>query len=262
MSLLDSIILGIVQGLTEFLPVSSSGHLVIFQNILGLDEPGVTLEVLLHFGTLLSILWVFRKDFQELLKFASDPLQRRFLILLIIGTVATGAIALLLHPYIVFAFGSTLVVGFLLLITGVILWIINIIPERGKKVDSMSNLDAVWIGVFQGMAIFPGISRSGSTIFGALWRGLDRATAVKYSFILTAPAILGATLLEARGLYLEGVTPPVMINYMVGMVVAFIFGVLAIKTFIRLLQNKKFHYFSYYCWAVGSGIILFTLFKA
>lgn len=259
MTLFDSIILGIVQGLTEFLPVSSSGHLVIFQRFLGLEEPGVTLEVLLHFGTLLSIVWVFKSDFLQLLKFRTDPVQRRFLVLLIIGTAATGVIGFLLRPYVINAFASTMVVGFLLLVTGVILWIINLLTAGRKEIETMENLDAIWIGVFQGLAIFPGISRSGSTILGALWRGLDRATAVRYSFILTVPAILGATLWEARELDAGELTGSLILNYAAGMATAFIFGIVAIKVFISLLQKKKFNYFSYYCWIVGSGTIVLSL---
>ncbi len=259
MTLIDSIILGIVQGLTEFLPVSSSGHLVIFQRFLQLDDPGVTLEVLLHFGTLLSIFWVFRKDFIELISLYHNPQQRRFLLLLIIGVIPTGLMGLVFKSSVEQAFQSSLFVGIMLLVTGFLLWLITRLPQGGKDIKRMRPLDAFWIGIMQGLAVIPGISRSGSTIVGALWRGLDRATAVRYSFMLASPVILGATILEIRDLYTVGIEGVMLWNYLIGGLFAFIFGVIAIKFFINLLERKRFHYFSYYCWLAGSITIILSL---
>ncbi|MEW5785986.1 MAG: undecaprenyl-diphosphate phosphatase [Bacillota bacterium] len=255
MNLFDAIILGLVQGLTEFLPVSSSGHLVIFQDILGMDEPGVTLEILLHFGTLLSVLWVFGRDFLDLLRFPKDTVQRRFLLLLLVGVIPTALMAFLLGDHVALLFKSTLVVGIMLLVTGGILKLLTILPAGEKNVSIMGFKDALWVGLLQGLAVIPGISRSGSTITAALWRGLDRATAVRYSFMLAAPVIFGATLLEARNMLAMGVDSSLLVNYLVGGLVAFLAGVLAIKTFINLLKQQKFHYFAYYCWAAGALII-------
>ncbi len=261
MSLWEASLLGLIQGLTEFLPVSSSGHLVIFQDLLGLDEPGVTLEVLLHFGTLFSVLWVFGKDFLALLNLRADRKQRYFVFMLIIGLTVTGVIGLLFNNYIGLFFKSTLLVGFMLLVTGGILMLLTIIPIGEKRVADMEVKDAFWIGLLQGFAVIPGISRSGSTIMAALWRGLDRETAVKYSFMLAAPVIFGATLLELREMIVFGIERAMIFNYLVGGLVAFLAGVAAIKVFIRLLSRQKFHYFAYYCWAVGGLVIIMSLIR-
>ena len=125
----------------------------------------------------------------------------------------------------------------------------------------MKVKDAFWIGLLQGLAIIPGISRSGSTIMAALWRGLERETAVKYSFMLAAPVIFGATLLELREMIIFGIERAMIFNYFIGGLVAFLAGVAAIKVFIRLLSRQKFHYFAYYCWAVGSLVIIVSLLR-
>ncbi|HPZ11115.1 MAG TPA: undecaprenyl-diphosphate phosphatase [Bacillota bacterium] len=255
MSLIKTIILGVVQGLTEFLPVSSSGHLVICQRLFGLESAGVTLEVLLHFGTLLAVFWVFWRDFLDLLKFPRDAVQRRFLLLLILGCIPTALIGFFLGDFIESIFHSLLLTGAALIVTGGILKLLTLLPEGSKDVTAMRPIDALWIGLLQGIAVIPGISRSGSTITAALWRGLERATAVRYSFMLAAPVILGATLLEIKEMFSAGIEKTLLLDYAAGTVTAFICGVLAIRLFIRLLQQKKFHYFAYYCWALGAAAI-------
>lgn len=262
MSIFEAIILGLIQGLTEFLPVSSSGHLVVFQEILGMKEPGVTLEVLLHFGTLFSVIWVFRKDFKELFLFWRDQKQQYFLFMILCGVAVTAAIGLFFNNYVDILFKSTLLVGFMLLVTGTILKLLTIIPRGEKNVTTMKVSDAVWIGLLQGLAIIPGISRSGSTIMAALWRGLDNETAVRYSFMLSAPVILGATLLEIKDLIIVGIEQHMLVNYIIGGLVSFLAGVFAIKVFIRLLTGKKLHYFSYYCWIVGCLVIGLSLWRS
>ncbi|MGM0689493.1 MAG: undecaprenyl-diphosphate phosphatase [Bacillota bacterium] len=261
MTLWEAALLGLIQGLTEFLPVSSSGHLVIFQDLLGLDEPGVTLEVLLHFGTLFSVLWVFGKDFQALMDYRKDRQQRYFLFMLFVGLIVTGMIGLFFSTFVGLLFKSTLLVGIMLLLTGGILKILTIIPIGKKSIEDMKAGDAVWIGLLQGFAVLPGISRSGSTIMAALWRGLDRETAVKYSFMLAAPVIFGAALLELKEMIVLGIERVMILNYFVGGLVAFLAGVTAIKVFIRLLLRQKFHYFAYYCWSVGSLVIIVSLLR-
>ncbi len=256
MSLIKAILLGIIQGLTEFLPVSSSGHLVIFQRILGIEGAGVTLEVLLHFGTLLAVFWVFRRDFLDLLKFPKDTVQRRFLLLLIIGCIPTALIGYFLGDFIESIFHSLLLTGAALVVTGIILKLLTLLPEGKKDITSMQPLDALWVGLLQGVAVIPGISRSGSTITAALWRGLDRATAVRYSFMLAAPVIFGATLLEVKDMIKVGIEKTLLLDYTAGTVAACICGILAIRLFIRLLQQKKFHYFAYYCWVAGVAVII------
>lgn len=256
MSLWEVLLLGLVQGLTEFLPVSSSGHLVIFQNILELEEPGVTLEVLLHFGTLISVLTVFRKDFLALFYVFKDKQQGHFLILLLTGTLVTGLVGLLFRDYLELAFKSTILVGFMLLITGTLLFLLAYLPVGSRKMDQMKLKDAALIGLIQSLAIIPGISRSGSTIFGSIWRGLDRETAVRYSFMLAVPVIFGATLLETKHFFSTSFDIKLLIYYLAGALTAFISGLFAIKTFIKLLTRNKLHYFSFYCWVLGILVII------
>jgi undecaprenyl-diphosphatase len=258
-SLLEAILLGLIQGLTEFLPVSSSGHLVVFQNLLGLREPGVTLEVLLHFGTLLSVLYIFRKDFVALFGFIKDKEQRHLLLMLAIGVAVTGIIGLTVRDFVETAFKSTLLVGFMLIVTGGLLLLLTYIQVGTKNINEMKYSDALLIGFMQALAIIPGISRSGSTIVSALWRGLNRESAIRYSFMMAVPVIMGATIIETKNLFVTGIDTSMLMNYVLGGLTAFISGIIAIKTFIKLLARNKFHYFAYYCWALGLMIIIYFL---
>ncbi|MGI5823131.1 MAG: undecaprenyl-diphosphate phosphatase [Dethiobacteria bacterium] len=244
--------LGLLQGLTEFLPVSSSGHLVIAQNFLGIKQPGVTLEVMVHFGTLLSIIWVFRRDILQLLTGVfSDTKERRFGVLLLWGLVPTGIMGVFLGSFFTSIFEQPHFVGLALLVTGFIILAISKIEVKAKGVKKMNARDALIIGLFQGIAIIPGITRSGSTILGALWRGLDRETAVRYSFLLALPVIAGATLLEMKDFLGATANLVVFYPYLVATLVAFIAGIFAITLFIKLLNAGRFYYMAYYCWGLG-----------
>lgn len=262
MGLVEAIFLGVLQGLTEFLPVSSSGHLVLVQTFMGVKMPGVTFEVIVHAGTLLSIIWVFWRDVYNLVSgIRKSAQQQKLFLLLMIGTVPAGLLGILLGPFFKSIFERPLVVGFMLLITGFIVWLISGLGKYpgNRALREMGWKDAMIIGLFQGMAIIPGISRSGSTIFGALLRDLNRETAVRFSFLLALPAIAGATVLELTEWLKAGGWPEDMLIYLVGALFAFASGVLAIRTFIKLLSAGKFHYFSYYCWLVGAFTIIYLL---
>ncbi len=261
MNYLKSALMGLVQGLTEFLPVSSSGHLVIFKDLLGLEQPGITLEIWLHVSTLLAVLLVFRKDFVRLGQFYRDREQRKFLFRLILGSIPAALLGLLLSDYAESLFRSTLVVGCMLLITGTLLKLLTILPIGKKRLEEMSPVDALFIGLAQGIAIIPGISRSGSTIAGAVFRGLEPGSAIRYSFMLSAPAIAGAALWELRGFSFAGMGNEMLLSYAISGAVAFFSGVLAIKIFINLLKEKKFHYFAYYCWGMGVLTIILSRLK-
>ncbi len=261
MSYLEGAILGLVQGLTEFLPVSSSGHLVIFKDLLGLKQPGITLEVLLHVSTLLAVLFVFRRDFVKLLQFWKYGEHKHFLWMLVLGSIPTAILGLLLSDYIEMLFQSTLAVGFMLLITGLILRLLTVLPAGNKDLSRMGPWDALFIGLAQGIAVVPGISRSGSTIAGAIFRGLEPESAVRYSFMLSTPAIAGAALWESRHIGLGGIGGAALGSYALAAAVACLSGVLAIKLFINLLKGNKFHYFSYYCWGAGLLIIALSLMR-
>ncbi|RJX24682.1 MAG: undecaprenyl-diphosphate phosphatase [Dethiobacter sp.] len=259
MNYLEAILLGLLQGLTEFLPVSSSGHLVLAQSFLNIKQPGVTFEVMVHFGTLMSIIRVFRKDLCSLFRsFKSKMEERKFLVLLIIGSIPTGLMGILLQSFFIGIFDKPLIVGFMLLITGFIVLAISRVNINTKTIKNMNIWDAVVIGIFQGIAIIPGITRSGSTILGALCRGLNRDTAIRYSFLLALPAIAGATILELRNLLKFVESPEFFFPNVLAMLTAFFSGILAITVFINLLKRGKFHYIAYYCWFLGILTVLYS----
>jgi len=252
MTTFQAIILGLLQGLTEFLPVSSSGHLVLMQNIFGITEGGLTFDILVHFGTLIAIFIVY---WQEIISLIKNPFQK-MTYLIIIGTVPTALIGFTFKPYFEKLFESVLAVGISLIITGFILWIADHYYGGYKNEKNTSWLDALIIGLAQGVAITPGISRSGITISSGLIRGLDREMAAKYSFLVSIPAIFGANLLEAKEILKTGVQINNNLAYILGPLVAAVSGVIAIKVLLKLLQTGKLKYFSYYVWFLGTIAIL------
>ncbi|MBZ4646372.1 MAG: undecaprenyl-diphosphatase UppP [Clostridia bacterium] len=273
-----AIILGIVQGLTEFLPVSSSGHLVIFQELFGMNEleqSHLLFDTLLHFGTLLSICLVYSKDIYHLIKeffemmadipkgninINSSP-YRRMVMLLITATIPAVIIGFLFKDAFETMFKSIRVVGFTLLFTGFLLWITSKLIPGSKDEKNVKYSNAFVIGLFQSLAITPGISRSGSTIVGALLNGLKKEFAVKFSFLMSIPAILGAAVLQVPDLMKQGFNSTDVFSYTAGTLAAAITGFIAIKFLINLLNRGKFYLFSYYCWTVGIFIIIYSLLK-
>ena len=270
LSYLQSILLGLVQGLTELLPVSSSGHLAIFKRILGADAltTTLTMDILLHVGTLVAVFLVYYKDIWELIReffcMLWDLLRgkpdfkspyRRFVLMVIIGSIPAGIVGVLLKD----AIGTLplLCVGLALFVTAVLLWLSDRLPKGKKTMATASYPSALFVGLFQGVAILPGISRSGSTIVGACTAGYTREFAVKYSFILSIPAILGAALLDAVDVVQSGTLGIAFGPALAGMAVAAISGFLAIRWLLKLVQNSKFHYFSYYC--VIAGVLAIIL---
>ncbi|HZX46295.1 MAG TPA: undecaprenyl-diphosphate phosphatase [Clostridia bacterium] len=272
MSLLQSLIMGLVQGLTEFLPVSSSGHLVLANALLGIQtNTGILFEVMLHVGTLVSVIIVFRRDIFSMVKefFAvikdvsrgrgmrlkSSP-HRMMTAMVIVATIPTGLIGILFGDFFEKAFSSTVIVSIMLLVTGVFLYAANTMKEGRKGPSEIKAKDAVIIGIFQGLAITPGISRSGSTIFAGLMRGFSRELATKFSFIMSIPAIIGAAVLEFSDLQGASVSLGELSIMFAGTVAAVIAGTIAIKFLIGVLNRGKLNYFSYYCWLVGlTGLV-------
>ncbi len=266
MNNIETIFLGIVQGLTEFLPVSSSGHLVIFENLLGMKEPEILLDASLHLGTLIAVCIYFRKDLvnmvTELWSFVSPGSNKeglkpnaRLAMMVVLGTVPTAIIGLAFKDSIEKAFGSLFVVGIMLLITGVIVGITRFIPKAHCTATRVGPLIALAIGVAQGLAIMPGISRSGSTIVCALLLGLDRELAGRFSFLLAIPAILGAVVLQldADAIQRVGVAPLIL-----GLVSSGIIGFLALKLLMGIVKKGHFYYFAPYCWGVGLLTLYFS----
>ena len=255
MTFFHAILLGAVQGLTEFLPVSSSGHLVIFQHILGVQESPLTFDIMLHMGTLLAVFVAFWDDIINILK---KPFTR-LTYLIVVGCIPAAIAGYLVAPFIEKAFESLLVVGLGLIFTGFALrfsekWSREKIGL--KDIPNTSYKDALFIGLLQAVAIVPGISRSGSTIAAGLFAGMERELAARFSFLLSIPVILGAGIFELSDVSSSAWSQN-LVPYTVGTLVAALFGYLAIKIVMRLVRHGRLSVFSYYCWAVALVTLVF-----
>ena len=287
MPIWKGIILGIIQGAAEFLPISSSGHLVIVKEILGVDleNGGVFFDVMLHLGTLLAIFVAFWKDIQRLimegLHIVGDVFvnlitffkncfgkkvpyrkvvrssYRKLVVLLIVSTIPTGIIGILLSDIIEASNSMILVPGVCLLITAAFLMIADLSDSGSKKPKETTYLDALGIGTAQGLATMPGISRSGTTITACLLCGFDKKYAVKYSFIMSIPAVLGAVVLEIKDVAKLHLSQQDMISCLIATIVAAIVGYLSICFMMRLVRGKKYRYFASYCVILGSIAIAY-----
>ncbi len=256
MTVWQSIVLGIVQGLTEFLPVSSSGHLVLGQRLFGLQEAVLTFDILVHLGTLVAVLAVFRADVGALVK---QPRQRLFW-LIILTTIPTGIIGLVLHDFIAGLFTSGRTLGVEFIATGLVIWFADRIKERTKGINEISDFDAIFVGVMQGIAILPAVSRSGLTIAGSLFRGINREAAARFSFLVSIPAIAGAAVFDLKTIIGQGLPSGLALPLFIGPVVAAVSGYWAIKFMIRILQRGSLRGFAYYVWALGGLVIVLQLF--
>ncbi|MGM0409912.1 MAG: undecaprenyl-diphosphatase UppP [Bacillota bacterium] len=254
MNIFNSIILGIVQGVTEFLPISSSGHLVLFQHFMNIEE-GLTLNVFLHFGTLLAVILVFWDDIIGMVTLRKE--YRKLTYFVIIGSVPAGIIGVLFEDLFERLFSTVTVVGFALLLTGFFLWLSDRIEIGEKDVEQMTIKDSLIVGFAQALAIIPGISRSGSTIVGGLFKGLNRKLAAKFSFLLSVPVIGGATLLKVKDLISVGMGNISIIELLLGTISAAIAGYFSIRLLLKLINQEKLSIFAYYCWILGVAIILF-----
>lgn len=249
----EAFLLGLVQGLTEFIPVSSSGHLVLLQRCFGITEV-MTFNIMVHFGTLLAVVFVF---WQDLLRIVKEPFGR-FPLLLLAGAVPTAIIYFAFSDFFTALFHTGKGLGVAFVITGLILWKAEIMPSGKKQLAEMSYLDAVFIGIMQGLAIVPGISRSGATISGGLFKGLSREFAARYSFLLALPIIFGATLLEIKDIpRSENID---LLPLVIGTVTAAVSGYLAIKHMLRVLTQGSLRIFSYYVWFLALIVLTDQLF--
>ncbi len=255
MNVFEAIILGIIQGLTEFLPISSTGHLLLGRKLFGLDEAGLLLDTMLHFGKLLAVVIVFWKDVVEMIKHPFSKLS----LLIVVGTIPTVIIALTFKGFFeeISITGKTVGVEFI--ITGIILWLADSMKNGTKTLETISFNDALLIGTLQGAAILPAISRSGLTIAGSLFRGINKSAAARFSFLLSLPAILGATVLEGSKLT-QGVNQQVtLIPLLIGTLFAAISGYYAIKWMLRILQEGSLKLFAIYVWILGASIVVAQL---
>lgn len=270
MNIIQAIILGIVQGLAEFLPVSSSGHLAIIQNLFGIEmETGLLFDVLLHIGTLAAIFVVFWRDIVKLVieffgiigdffRRFKDPdvivlssAYRRFVLLILVSTIPTGIIGYFGRDFVAYASTTLLIPGIGLIITSILLFICDRIGDGRKGIKKITYLNAFEIGMAQGVATLPGISRSGTTIAACLILGIKKETAVKYSFIMSIPAVLGAALLEIKDVAGASIEAGTVVAYVIGMVVSAIVGYFAIRVMINVVRRKRYVYFSAYCLVIG-----------
>ncbi len=274
MNIIKAIILGIVQGLTEFLPVSSSGHLAVAQHLLNVPEDKIVfLTVLLHFGTLLSVFFIYSKDIymitvefiKMLLEFITgkgfkvNNEYRTLGIMIIIATIPTGIMGLFFKDLFTSFYSSTLIIGIALMITGTLLWFAEKANSGKRSIQHMRWYDAAIVGIFQGLAITPGISRSGSTIVGSLFRGFNKELATRFSFLISIPAILGATVFQVKDAMEMGLGDFTFGILLAGILSAFLAGILAIRALINFIKKEKLYYFSFYTWTAGAIVIIVSL---
>lgn len=276
MNIFEAIILGLVQGLTEFLPVSSSAHLALLQHFFGIEGDNILpFAVLLHVGTLVSVFIVYWHDIYHLfielgsvikdvftgkgLRINLNP-TRKLGIMIIVATIPTAIIGLLFKDLFTAMYLSLLAIGIGLLFTGTILWLSERLVKGTKQIGEMKFSHAILIGICQSIAISPGVSRSGATLVGGLLSGLDRNLAIKFAFLISIPSILGSVIIEAPDAFRGGFALELIFPIVIGVAMAAISGFFAIKTMLKVVSNKKLYYFSFYTWVLGAIVIIYTIF--
>lgn len=267
MSIIEAIIFGIVQGVSEFLPISSSAHIVITEHLLDLHFPGLGFEIFLHLASVLAVILYFRRDLWQIVigffsyftnKSAENRVHFYFAVYIIIATMITGILGMVLEGYIGEQLKTPLMISIALFTTGVFLVIIERFHKIGhRKEEDMTLLDSIIVGLGQAIAIIPGISRSGSTLITALWIGLDRETAVRYSFLLAIPIILGSSVLALDEESLNVFSTIGTASMIVAFITTFAFSILGIKWLIEFLKRSKLIYFAVYCFVLAILVYLF-----
>ncbi|MBQ7466229.1 MAG: undecaprenyl-diphosphate phosphatase [Oscillospiraceae bacterium] len=275
MNLFTSLLLGVIQGLAEFLPISSSGHLALAQHLLGVNtEVPAFFDVLLHLGTLLAVLVAYWGDVveivQEFFRGVGDvihgttptpvPPARRMILLIIVGTLPLFAI-LPIHKKVQALGDSMVFIGMALVVTGFLLFACDLVHRGHKTERSATLLDALLVGVGQALATMPGISRSGMTISAGCFLGFERSFAVRFSFLLSIPAVLGANILSLKDALEAGVDWAAVPVYLAGVVASAVVGYACIRLLKLIAQKGRFGGFAYYCWAVGLLTLLLNLFR-
>ncbi len=247
MSFWEALILGIIQGLTEFLPISSTGHLYLGRHLFSLDEAGLFLDTMLHMGTLLAVLVVYKNELIQIIKNPFGKLS----FLLIIGTLPAVAAGLLFSDFFDSLSKTGVTIGWEFLFTGFILWMSDKIKDGRKKMESITYGDALFIGTFQAAAIFPALSRSGLTIAAGLMRKLDRETAAYFSFLLSIPAIAGGVIFQLKEL-VAGNTEWVSLGTLFAATLSSaLFGYIAVVWMIDFLKKRSLKIFAGYVWFLG-----------
>lgn len=290
MNVFKSLVMGIVQGITEFLPVSSSGHLAIFEQLLDMNlENGIYFDIMLHFGTLIAVIVAFREDvwgmiretwrmlvtvFANLLVFIAkkkgntrytyfkviNSSYRKLVLMVIISTIPTGILGIVGAKLVSAVSDSLWIVGIYLIITGILLLLADY--RHGiLKIKDATYSSAFLLGIVQGVATMPGLSRSGTTIATARMMGYNKKLAVKYSFIMSIPAVFGAMVVKFKNIGNEAFGSSNLPGYLIGTISAGITGYFAIKIMLKLIKNRKYTGFSIYCFAAGVAAILISVFK-
>lgn len=264
MDVIQSFLLGLLQGLTEFLPISSSGHLALAREFMDNElQTGIVFEVVVHFGTLGSIVLYYRKILGDIIKAAfrwithpHKPADKdeRMVTFILISMIPAFIAGFALKDQIETIFSDPIIVGIMLMVTGVILFCTKFMKESEKDLTLKNSFI---IGLAQAFAMIPGISRSGSTISAGLYLGLKRDEVANFSFLMVIPVIAGATLLQVLELIETGAEGALILNLAVAFLTAFISGYFALKYLIIILKKKGFHYFAYYCWLLGGGTLLY-----
>ncbi|MBQ6370367.1 MAG: undecaprenyl-diphosphate phosphatase [Firmicutes bacterium] len=275
MTYIQAIILGLAQGLAEFLPISSSGHLALLQYFFGVSSNNVLpFTVLMHLGTLLSVFIIYWTDIAALIKELIATIKdictgkglrinanptRRLGFMIIVATIPTALIGLLFEDYFNSLYSSLVGISLGLIFTGIILLVAEKMGKQDKTIMTMKFRHAVFVGIMQGIAICPGVSRSGSTLFGSLLSGLDRATAVKFAFLISIPSILGSVILEAPDAFAQGMDAAIVGPVIAGVIVAALSGIFAIKAMIRIVTGRRLFGFSIYVWLVAATVLGYVL---
>lgn len=281
MDLLQAVALGTIQGLTEFLPISSSGHLVISQHLFGLKESALLFDISVHIGTLMAVIIYFKKELKEIVASLTRCVQLllkketsltdvykdpyiKLTVFIVAGSIPTAILGIGIHKVSDRLFSSVIVVGSMLVVTGVLLfatgfllWGTHWIKKEGGTISQFSIKKAMLVGLIQGVAIIPGISRSGSTIAAGLFFGLNKETAARYSFLLSIPAILGAGILILKDIHVYTALPLKIM--LIGFITSGIVGYCSLRFLVHIVKKGQLHFFAPYCWIAGIMALLFGL---
>lgn len=261
-TLIQYILLGLLQGFTEPIPISSSGHIVLARELFNIETPGLTFEAIVNTGSLIAVIIIYFKDITRLAKNGFRYVITRdqeaksdfhFILLLIVATIPTGIIGLLLKDSFT---STTLLVGITLLITGVALWIIRNLRGR-KEEKQISVKDAIIVGLAQSVALVPGISRSGATIVASMLLGMKQETALRFSFLLYIPVSLGVAIMSIGDIVDSQELETLLIPYLLAFMASIIASYFALKWFMNIMARGKLKYFAFYCFVVGTLVVLF-----
>lgn len=249
-SLLEAVILSIIQGITEWFPISSSGHLALVQNLFGFQN--LSYDVFLHFASIFAVLFMFKRDILKIFSFNKESLN--YIILLIIAIIPAGILGFYFSDYIEKLFSSMVYLGFFFIFSGIIIYFTKFTNENKSDINKK---DAFFIGLLQAIALMPGISRSGMTISAGLFRGITKRASIRFSFLMSIPIILGASVLKAKDLTASNINLNILV---ISFIITFLVSIFTIKILIKIISNDKFYLFGIYNILLGILILISVLF--